>query len=380
MANYTITLKELIKRGYTIFDDTWTTFIPEHKKELCDKIVRRYWFYEIGSETPDRFKHYLNEQLSRTMPYYNELYKSNLLELLPLYDRYIETTTDADKTINRSLTKAGRRDISQLVDFAKSMQKIYDETNNATGETTSSHSGSWSEKGTDQHTIEETGTLAENTTENVVGKTTTSEESTENMVDSISGTKDTTEHQTGSTSSTRRYSDTPQGTVGPSGIDIDKSFLTNYTADSGSSTADTTGKETIKNDETKDTTGTTSGKEDKTIDTTGKKDSDTTKDTTYNGSYNKDGTSEDSGRGTSKDDLTSQSKTKDFENSSNDTKTNELTADSESEGIGEKDKRKIIMKGFTVSQSELLKQYRSTIINIDEMIIESLNTNFMGLY
>lgn len=380
MAHYTITLKEIVNRGYNVFDNTWTTFDPNHKKELCDKIIRRYWFYEIGSETPDRFKHYLNEQLARIMPYYNELYKTNLLELQPLYNQYIETTTEAGRELTRALTKAGRRDLSELLDFSRSMQRLYDESVNGTTDGQTSNTRTWNEDGEDQHTINETGTEKEDTTKKEIMNDTTSSEKDEEMIDAVTGTKDTTGHSSGSTSSTRRYSDTPQGAVGPSGIDIDKMYLTNYTQDSGSSTEDTTGKETIKNDETKTTHATASETEDRTTDTTGTRNLDKTSDTVYNGTYSKDGGSKDSGTEHETRDTTTDAQTKEFENGKKDNKTSELTAGSEAENVGQKDTRKVFVKGFTVSQAQLLQQYRDTIINIDEMIVNALNTNFMGVY
>lgn len=380
MAHYTITLKEITNRGFRVFDDTWTTFDPEHKKELCDKILRRYWFYEIGAETPDRFKHYLNEQLARIMPYYNKLYETNLLELQPLYNSYLETTTEADRELSRAMSKAGRRDLSELIEFSRSVKRLYDESVNGVNDGQTTGTGTWHESGEDEHTVNVTENEATTTKDNEVMADTTSSESTENMTDGVTGTKDTTSHTSGSTSSTRRYSDTPQGAVGPSGIDIDKMYLTNYTQDSGSSTEDATGKETIKNDETKETTATSSGKEDRTTDKTGSKTVDKSSDTDYNGTYSKEGGSTDKGTEHSTSDTDTSSTTKDFENSGNDKRANELLAESEDEGVSQRDKRKVVMRGFTVSQAQLLQQYRDTIINIDEMIVNALNVNFMGIY
>ena len=47
MSRYTMELGKLVGSGYEIFDDSWTTFVEMHKKELCDKIIRHYFFYEI---------------------------------------------------------------------------------------------------------------------------------------------------------------------------------------------------------------------------------------------------------------------------------------------------------------------------------------------
>ena len=93
-------LGQLVCGGYDVFNDWWSTFIPEHKKALEEKIVRYYWFNQIGAETPDRFKHFLNAELMRIMPYYNQLYESELIKFNPTYG--VDWNRKGNKTGNES--------------------------------------------------------------------------------------------------------------------------------------------------------------------------------------------------------------------------------------------------------------------------------------
>lgn len=105
-------LCDVLKMGITIFDDTWSTFIPEHKETLCNKIIRYYYFNNIGCETPDRFVHYLNESLSRMMPYYNQLYQSELIKIDPMLNHSIvqngRSIENLLKTMKTDTTSTGK--------------------------------------------------------------------------------------------------------------------------------------------------------------------------------------------------------------------------------------------------------------------------------
>lgn len=380
MANYTIELRSLVKAGYPIFDDSWSTFVPDHKKELCDKIVRHYWFYEIGSETADRFRHNLNEHLALIMPYYNQLYASELLKIEPLYDHYIEETEGIQANIGRQRGTSQRRDINSLRQMAESIKKLAEGTSNLVGNENMQGHESWKEdrtihatEVTDQDTTEDT-TKKVDFTENVAS------ESKEIMKDQVNGTKvtDGTSHTT--TSSERRYSDTPQGTVSMTGIEIEKQYLTNYTRESGNSDTTTHQDETIKNteDKTTDTTSTkdTTSTEDTTQGVKGTNDITKTTDTTDDVTGTRDKTQNTD----ETEDVKTTSKEHDFSNGSQSELSSSTSYTGENEGEQEKRDRRNVSKGFSVSQAELLMRYRESFLNIDLQIINDLVTNFMGVF
>ena len=58
-----------------LFDESWSTFEPEHKKVLCEKVLKHYYFREIGYETVPLWTFALNRRLAEIMPLYNKMYE-----------------------------------------------------------------------------------------------------------------------------------------------------------------------------------------------------------------------------------------------------------------------------------------------------------------
>lgn len=87
-----------------IFDFDYPIFDEEYKGNLERKILRHYYTREIGLETVGLWKHFLNMKMNEIMPYYNQLYKSALLEFDPFndadYTRDGTRNTVQDKTEN----------------------------------------------------------------------------------------------------------------------------------------------------------------------------------------------------------------------------------------------------------------------------------------
>lgn len=69
-----------------IFDFDYPIFDEDYKKTLETKIIKHYYTREIAVETVGLWKHFLDTKLNEIMPYYNQLYKSALLEFDPFED------------------------------------------------------------------------------------------------------------------------------------------------------------------------------------------------------------------------------------------------------------------------------------------------------
>lgn len=54
-------------------------FNENYREELNNKIIRRYYFREIGLETAALFRWYMRREMFEIMPYYNQLYESEIL-------------------------------------------------------------------------------------------------------------------------------------------------------------------------------------------------------------------------------------------------------------------------------------------------------------
>lgn len=82
----------LDKSWNKIFDEgDWEIYDEEYRSILCKKILKHFYTREIGAETAGLWKLWLNQRMAEIMPYYNQLYKSTLLEFNPLYDTDYKT-------------------------------------------------------------------------------------------------------------------------------------------------------------------------------------------------------------------------------------------------------------------------------------------------
>lgn len=198
-----------------IFTSKAPFFDESYRSVLCQKILKHYYLREICCETVGIWKLWMNERLETIMPYYNQLYESELIKFEPLND--VNLTRKHDRTVDGTEERNG-----ETSDTANGTREI---TNNGTKNTTNNG------------TREVTGT--NDTKETVTSDTTTSAESNETKRD--------------------LYSDTPQGTI--TGLE-NENYLTNArkitdnVTNSGSEDTDTT--RNIDNDYTEnDTTNNT---------------------------------------------------------------------------------------------------------------------------
>lgn len=94
-----------------VFNFNFPIFDENYRQVLCRKILKHYYTREIAHETVGRWKLALNAKLNEIMPYYNQLYKSELLEFNPFYDvdltRRREGSGTSNRTSNNTETNSG---------------------------------------------------------------------------------------------------------------------------------------------------------------------------------------------------------------------------------------------------------------------------------
>jgi hypothetical protein len=92
---------------YPIFDETY-------RSVLETKILKHFYTREIAHETYGLWQFKLDTLLNEIMPYYNQLYKSALLEFNPFYDvdltRSHTNTTTGTQDVNATLNITGTED------------------------------------------------------------------------------------------------------------------------------------------------------------------------------------------------------------------------------------------------------------------------------
>lgn len=79
-----------------IFSDKYPIYDPIYRNVLNSKILKHFYTREICCETVGLWQLWLNEKMEMIMPYYNQLYKSALLEFNPLYDTDYKTEGNRD--------------------------------------------------------------------------------------------------------------------------------------------------------------------------------------------------------------------------------------------------------------------------------------------
>lgn len=76
MSKYTITIKNLMDNNFDFGLNDYPIWNESYRNTLNQKILYHYYENEIGFETANLFKFYLNNKMREIMPYYNKMYDS----------------------------------------------------------------------------------------------------------------------------------------------------------------------------------------------------------------------------------------------------------------------------------------------------------------
>ena len=325
MSKYTTQLRYICeqKAGYTESTDDYTAVInssydqiihpdtalydPAYAPVLYKKIIRHYYFDEIGHETVAQFIMRLNLKLDEILPYYNKLYESAALSFNPLYD--VDYTVEGTKEDNNTAASTRTDNLHSLRTDALMTE-------------------------TDRNLLDErTDNLHSIRTDNLQKET--------NINQTAQRTDDLASHS--ESTQTDVYSDTPEGSL--SGVN-NNSYLSN--ARKIDSEADGTNTGTQLNEQTGVTVEENTG--------TQRSDNTGTQTTEQSGSIVEENT------GTQSIDNTG-------------TQTNNDIIHNENEYF-----EHVTGKRGGTDYADLIRKFRDTFINIDMMIINDLQSLFMGVY
>lgn len=96
-------VNEIVSKARTkIFDFDYPIFDENYRSVLETKILKHFYTREIGSETVGLWKLWLDTRMNEIMPYYNDLYKSALIEFNPMYDTDIKTERNVKDNGNKN--------------------------------------------------------------------------------------------------------------------------------------------------------------------------------------------------------------------------------------------------------------------------------------
>ena len=302
-----------------VFNFDFPIFDESYRKPLEKKILKHFYTREIGFESVGLWKLKLDTKLNDIMPYFNQLYKSELLSFNPLFDVDYQTT----HTLNRN--ENTKKD--------------------NTGKTTTERNGRTTSDTNVDTSSATTGSVNTETNSETNGTSNSNNERNE----TVSGTTTTTGETKGTTTNTEMYSDTPQGSV--ENLESGR-YLTNAKKTLGSSTTINTGTDT------ENRTTTSSESSHGTNDSTTESTTETSSNDTTTGNTSTNFTSENSGN-----DTTNSS----FNETNNISSTDDYI-------------QHIVGKSSGQTYSKMLHEFRETFMNIDMLVIESLEPLFMQLW
>lgn len=407
-------LRDLVKRGYPLALDDYPIFDENYRSVLNNKIISHFYFREIGQETPDRFNHYLRMKMHEIMPYYNQLYKTTLIEFDPLVSEYFEkrnksTKSKLENEVNNRFGESGSIGSER---YGEQSNTKNEEIGNKTNRTNNTSNVEGNEKRTDnleENTkVDKTTTL--NTKDITNGSVTRQDDLHENKSSNSKRTDDLSEDNTtiGDSNTTytgsklTQFSDVPQtpiettrvvnpstGVITETSIDyattVTKETDTSNTNvhQTGESHKKNTGSQSTEVKESKDNTGNQTTTDDTTISHTGTIEEGTIGNKTNTGTVDKTNHSETVVNG---EELTDNSvnftgKTtydKELETQRN---VSEKSVSNNMNSAQEENSLTSYVAGRSgISPSDLIKKYRNIIINVDMRIINELQTLFMEIY
>lgn len=345
---------------YPIFDENY-------REVLNTKIIKHFYTREIGFETVGLWKFHLNNKMNEIMPYYNKLYKSELLDFNPLYD--VDLSTQHSSTGSESGNREEEKDAKR--------SGVKDESTEKSGSVTEETSRNNKESGNENELSarnRKTNEEGSSEQENKEVNSATSSRETENSANGeTSGNVEGASSDNTTKGHLDKYLDTPQGSI--SNL-MNGSYLTN------ARNIDEDEKKNKVSSESSESKSSQSGSE---------------KEESVSGSSSDGKVSGRSSTESEEDESGNRSLNSNRESVGNESKTIGETGStnkvgSESSSTMERNKAKnfvtstenyletIAGKRGSTSYSKLLSEYRDTFLNIDVQIIASLENLFMGIW
>lgn len=339
--------------------DTYPIFDESYRKQLNDKIIRHFYFREIGFETLAQFRWYVRNTMYENMPYFNQLYESLNLITDPITNQKYTwgetyklaqgggTTTDTSGKHHDEGTHTDHE--TEVTAYGRTDTRVTDNSKDGTDTTRYG-------KGITE--VDEYGKTTHDVTETEYGRT-------QHTVNG--GSDEVTE---GGIHERVIREDTPMNLI-PNGAIENLNYATDVTyTDRNGTTAGVTeygGTVDISNGGSDTTTsdGQTGGRDTKTTTTSGSdvRDSESTENERMVDTLGGRDTKTTDSNGTTTADGITEGKT-DY--------TREL------DESGERGHNRLGYDG--ISPADLLMKYRETFINVDMQVIASLEKCFFGLW
>ena len=198
-----------------VFNFDFPIFDENYRQVLCRKILKHYYTREIAHETVGRWKLALNAKLNEIMPYYNQLYKSELLKFNPFYDVDLTRSREGSGTRDTTGSSSSNRTNSNTETNKNETKDV----NSASGTSNTDTLNRFSD--TPQNSMDTQG-IADSVPLTTVTKVNEDNTTTNNSTDTITsngsrtgnGTENVTGNNTENVNSTDKYIETVKGKQG----------------------------------------------------------------------------------------------------------------------------------------------------------------------
>lgn len=347
-----------------IFNFNWPIFDETYRVPLEIKILRHFYTREIGEETFGLWQLRLCDRLNVIMPYYNQLYKSELIKFNPMYD--VDLTTEHERANDGVMNR------SEHADFSRQDQSERDNKRNSVddGSNETDFVGNKNSSGTNEQIEVMTSNNASEGQEN-------SASNSKNWATNVSSS-DGVNEGTRSNKNVNRFSDTPQGNVNIGGGPNDgnasaesvfgNGYLTNVTiVDDETKTNDKNKSESLSDDTSEGLVNQTINRNDNTTNKTDRSLSGADERTDNEHSSTKNYTSNVRDSNENEKVTGSGSHTNDV--------TGKTTTMNTEDFI-----QRVSGKRGGLTYSKMLDEFRKTFLNIDRMVLNDLESLFMGLW
>jgi len=137
-------IKEKIEVGQPhLFDFEYPFFDETKRKDFERKWIRRFYMTEVGFETIELFKFHLENWMNEKMPYYNQRFKSELIQFDPLMNTIMDRSKDktVDGTRNDKVDTSGNKNGTFHIDTKDNEETKNNTSENGTFETNTQNDG-----------------------------------------------------------------------------------------------------------------------------------------------------------------------------------------------------------------------------------------------
>lgn len=242
-----------------VFNFDFPIFDEAYRLPLEIKILRHFYTREICEETVGLWKLRLCDKLNAIMPYYNKLYRTELLEFNPFYDVDLTRTHTRENEGSETRANTGREDISDTGTRSRTEVLDTDTTNTNTNTGNNTRSETLSETGS----VHNEGTkwdLYSDTPQGGINGITNDNDSVANNT-YLTNARKNTENNSGSSSANGSISEQRQTSITDNGSGTIDSTVNENETDSKTGVRTTSGNGTTELTSTEDYTEHVSGKQ-----------------------------------------------------------------------------------------------------------------------